>query len=150
MFPVTKSKFADLLARLFGRAKPPKPAHLRHGAQGEDAAREYLVRRGMKILAANYRTPRGEIDIVLRDGDCLAFVEVKTRSSELWTRPARAVNARRRRRLTRAALDYLRAIHNPEVKIRFDIVEVLLDDERVAEIRHLPNAFPMSRPHRYG
>ncbi len=138
------------LSRIFPFAGRPKPAHLRHGALGEDAARAFLVRAGLKFLAANYRSPRGEIDLIFREGDCLVFVEVKARSSESWTRPAAAVNATRRRRLSRAALDYLRAIRNPEVKIRFDIVEVLLQEGRVAEIRHLPNAFPMSKPHRYG
>jgi putative endonuclease len=87
---------------------------------------------------------------VFRDGDCLVFVEVKTRSSEEWVRPAAAVDGERRRRLTRAALDYLRLIRNPAVKVRFDIVEVLLADSQVTKVRHLPNSFPMERPYRYG
>src|SRR5690349_5112531 len=84
----------------------------------------------------------------LRHGDCLVFAEVKTRSSEDWSRPAAAVNAERRRRLSQCALDYLRLLRNPPVKIRFDIVEVLLDDGKVSEIRHLPNTFAMSKPFR--
>ena len=104
----------------------------------------------MKFLAANFRSERGEIDLILRDQDCLVFVEVKTRSSEDWARPAAAVNAERRRRLTRTALDYLRLLRNPTVKIRFDIVEVLLQDDQVHEVRHLLNSFPMERPYRYG
>ena len=90
------------------------------------------------------------MDLVFRDRDCLVFVEVKTRSSEEWSRPAAAVDAERRRRLTRAALDYLRLLKNPLVKIRFDIVEVLLQDSAVREVRHLPNSFPMEKPYRYG
>ena len=78
------------------------------------------------------------------------FVEVKTRSAEDWTRPARAVDARKRRLLSQTALDYLRILHHPPVKIRFDIVEVLLDGETVREVRHLPHAFPLSAPYRYG
>jgi putative endonuclease len=78
------------------------------------------------------------------------FIEVKTRSSEEWIRPAAAVNKERRQRLSRAALDYLRLLRNPQVKIRFDIVEVLLHDGEVSEVRHLPNSFPMERPYRYG
>ncbi len=99
---------------------------------------------------ANFRSPRGEIDLVFRDGDCLAFIEVKTRSSEEWSRPAAAVNAERRRRLSQCGLDYLQLLKNPQVKIRFDIVEVLLAAGEVREIRHLPNTFVMSRPLRYG
>ena len=127
-----------------------KPLHLRHGELGERAAKRQLKRQGLKFLVANFRSPRGEIDLIFRDEDCLVFIEVKTRSSEEWTRPAAAVNAERRRRLTRAALDYLRLLQNPPVKLRFDIVEVLLQDSTVREVRHLPNAFAMERPHRYG
>ncbi|MDE3068918.1 MAG: YraN family protein [Verrucomicrobiota bacterium] len=127
-----------------------KPEHLRHGRLGERAAKTFLKRRGLKFLAANFRSPRGEIDLIFRDGDCLAFVEVKARSSEEWTRPAAAVDAARRWRLSRCALDYLRLLNNPPVKIRFDIVEVLLAGGGVREIRHLPDTFPMARPFRYG
>jgi putative endonuclease len=126
------------------------PLHLRYGLLGERAAKRYLRRQGMKFLAANFRSPRGEIDLVFRHDDCLAFVEVKTRSSEEWERPAAAVDRERRGRLTRAALDYLRLLKNPPVKVRFDIVEVLLEDGKVREVRHLPNTFAMERPFRYG
>ena len=126
------------------------PPHLLHGQLGERAAKKYLRRTGMKFLVANFRSDRGEIDLVFRDKDCLVFIEVKTRSSEEWTRPAAAVNKERRGRLTRAALDYLRLIRNPQVKVRFDIVEVLLENGSVREVRHLPNTFAMERPHRYG
>jgi putative endonuclease len=127
-----------------------KPLHLRHGELGERAARKHLKRQGLKFLTANFRSPRGEIDLICRDQDCLVFVEVKTRSSEDWVRPAAAVNKERRQRLTRAALDYLRLLQNPPVKVRFDIVEVLLQDSAVREVRHLPNTFAMERPYRYG
>jgi len=127
-----------------------KPLHLRHGERGERAAKKQLRRQGLKFLTANFRSPRGEIDLIFRDRDCLVFIEVKTRSSEEWARPAAAVDRERRGRLTRAALDYLRRLRNPPVKLRFDIVEVLLRDGKVREVRHLPNAFAMERPHRYG
>jgi putative endonuclease len=136
-----------LKSKLAGKVKPE---HLRRGKLGERAAKKFLQKAGLKFLAANFRSERGEIDLVFRDDDCLAFVEVKTRSSEDWSRPAAAVNAERRRRLSQCALDYLRKLKNPPVKIRFDIVEVLLKDGEVSEIRHLPNTFAMSRPFRYG
>ena len=127
-----------------------KPLHLQFGVLGERAARVYLKRHGLKFLTANFRSRRGEIDLICRDGDCLVFVEVKTRSSEDWGRPAAAVDRERRQRLTRAALDYLRLLRNPRVKLRFDVVEVLLQDGTVREIRHLPNTFAMEHPYRYG
>ena len=126
------------------------PVHLQRGALGEKVAKKYLQKRGLKFLCANYRSARGEIDLVFRDAGCLVFVEVKTRSSEDWTRPAAAVNAHKRKLLSGCALDYLQLLKNPEVKIRFDIVEVLLQDGVVDEIRHLPNTFSLSKPYRYG
>lgn len=137
----------QIKAWLAGREKP---AHLQLGERGECAAKAALQQSGMKFLTANFRSRRGEIDLVFRDGDGLVFVEVKTRSSEDWTRPAAAVDARKRKLLSQTALDYLRRLKNPEVKIRFDIVEVLVHDGEVREVRHLPNAFSLSKPYRYG
>src|SRR5579863_7423986 len=110
------------------RAGKAQPENLRRGELGERAAKKHLRQQGLKFLTANFRSDRGEIDLVCRDGDCLVFVEVKTRSSEDWTRPSASVDARKRRLLSQTALDYLRLIKNPEVKICFDIVEVLLAD----------------------
>ena len=141
----------NLLEKIKARfAVKVQPEHLRRGELGERAAKKHLQKLGLKFLTANFRSARGEIDLVFRDGDCLAFVEVKTRSSEDWTRPAAAVDARKRRLLSQTALDYLRLLKNPPVKIRFDIVEVLLADGQVHEIRHLPNTFALSKPFRYG
>ena len=138
--------FAKLKARFAGTAEPE---HLRRGKIGEQAAQKYLQKKGLKFLAANFRSERGEIDLIFRDADCLVFAEVKTRSSEDWTRPAAAVDARKRKLLSLTALDYLRLLKNPPVKFRFDIVEVLLADGQVREIRHLPNTFALSKPYRY-
>lgn len=131
------------------RRKPIPEAH-RRGDLGEHAARKHLQQRGLKFLVANFRSDRGEIDLVFRDVDCLVFVEVKSRSSESWGRPAHYVNARKKRLLTQTAFDYLRLIKNPPVKVRFDVVEVLLSDGAVREVRHLPNTFKMAAPYRYG
>ena len=139
--------FERIKARFAGKKKPE---HLRRGELGERAARKFLRRQGLKFLMANFRSEHGEIDLIFRDSDCLVFVEVKTRSSEEWARPAAAVNAERRQRLSRAALDYLRLLKNPPVKIRFDIAEVLLAEGKVREVRHLPNTFAMEKPYRYG
>lgn len=126
------------------------PLQHRHGRAGERAAKEHLQRHGLKFLTANFRSARGEIDLVFREGDCLVFGEVKARVCGGWTRPAAAVNARKRLRLTRCAFDYLRLLKNPPIKIRFDVVEVLLEDDAVAEVRHLPNTFTLTPPFRYG
>jgi putative endonuclease len=139
--------FLDKLKAKF--AGKEKPEHLRRGELGERAAKKFLQGQGLKFLAANFRSERGEIDLIFRDQDCLVFVEVKARSSEAWTRPAAAVDARKKRLLSLTALDYLKLLKRPPVKFRFDIVEVLLADGAVQEIRHLPNTFSLSRPFRY-
>jgi putative endonuclease len=138
--------FAKLKESFAGQAEPE---HLRRGKIGERAAKKFLKKQGLKFLAANFRSEHGEIDLVFRDGDCLVFAEVKTRSSETWTRPAAAVDARKKKLLSQTALDYLKLLKNPEVKFRFDIVEVLLADGAVREVRHLPNTFSLSKPYRY-
>lgn len=139
----------NLLERIkaWGGKKDAPLAH-RRGELGERTAKKHLRRLGLKFLTANFRSDRGEIDLVFRDRDCLVFVEVKTRSSEDWVRPAASVNARKRELLSLTALDYLKLIKYPPIKIRFDIVEVLLENGAVREVRHLPNTFPMTGEYR--
>lgn len=139
-----------LWAALKNRFVKESPLHLQRGLLGEKAAKAHLQKLGLKFLTGNFRSKRGEVDLIFRDEDCLVFVEVKTRSSERWTRPAASVNARKKRLLSQCGLDYLKLLRNPPVKIRFDIVEVLLQEGKVHQIRHLPNTFPMSKPYRYG
>lgn len=125
----------------FGRGDAELPEHLRRGRLGEAAAKRELQRAGLKFLTASFRSDHGEIDLVFRAADCLVFVEVKTRSSEEWARPAAAVDARKRRLLALTAEDYLRKLADRRVKWRFDVVEVLLADGEVREVRHVVNAF---------
>jgi putative endonuclease len=140
----------NLLERIKFWRRPTIPLAHRHGRIGEAAAKKYLRKSGLKFLTANFKSERGEIDLVFRDGDCLVFVEVKTRSSEDWVRPAAYVDKGKRQRLSLCGLDYLRLLRNPKVKFRFDIVEVLLKNGSVDEIRHLPNTFTLTQPLRYG
>jgi putative endonuclease len=119
-----------------------RPEHLQHGRIGEAAARKHLKKSGLKFLAANFAIHDvGEIDLIFRDGECLVFVEVKTRSSEEWTRPAAAVDRDKRKRVVRVARTYRLKLPNPYVKCRYDIVEVLLNRGEVREVRHITNAF---------
>jgi putative endonuclease len=128
--------------KFVGRWFEETPKHLEHGRIGERAAKRHLQNLGLKFLMENFGIPgKGEIDLIFREADCLLFVEVKTRSSEEWTRPAAAVDEEKRARIVKTSLAYRRRLPNPLVKYRFDIVEVLLDDGEVAEVRHLPNAF---------
>ena len=125
-----------------------EPEHLRRGELGERAAKRYLKKAGLKFLYANFRGEQGEIDLIFREKKILIFVEVKTRSSEAWRRPAAAVNRDKQRKIVATARDYLRLLERSDIPVRYDIVEVLLDEGRVNEIRHQPNAFAPARKSR--
>ena len=109
-----------------------------HGRLGEDLAHRYLRDRGCRIVARNYRPPAagGEIDLVAWQGETLAFVEVKTRSSEDFGAPETAVDLEKRGHVERAARDYARRAGVEWEKTRFDIVSVLLENQpRIEWIR---------------
>jgi len=125
-----------------------EPEHLRRGRLGERAAKRYLKKAGLKFLFANFRGEQGEIDLIFREKEILIFVEVKTRSSEAWRRPAAAVNRDKQRKIVATARDYLRLLERSDIPVRYDIVEVLLDEGCVNEIRHQPNAFAPARKSR--
>ena len=79
----------------------------RKGLRFEDRARSYLEQRGLSLLAHNFRGRRGEIDLVMRDGDSICFVEVKYRDSMRYGGAAEAIPAAKRRRIIDTALQYL-------------------------------------------
>lgn len=124
---------------------PNKAAHLRLGARGERLARQRLRQGGLRILKRNFRTPRGEIDLVARDGNTLVFVEVKTRTNVAWTRPSKAVSSEQKQRIISAGADYYRRIGRPAVPVRFDIVEVIVPDDGPTQVEWLSNAFSTDR-----
>ena len=74
------------------------------GTKGESFAAQVLQKNGAEILSRNYYTPYGEIDLIVRDGNCIAFVEVKTRRAGSITRPAEAVDRRKQKRIARSAV----------------------------------------------
>ena len=110
------------------------------GRQGEEAAAVFLKEAGYEILAPNFRTPRGEIDIVAACGETLAFIEVKTRRTRRFGRPAAAVDYRKQQKIIQSARWFLRQRHLDGCLCRFDVIEVCVAGERW-EIHHLPGAF---------
>lgn len=107
----------------------------RLGARGERHAARYLKRQGYKILERNYKNPFGEVDIIARKGDVLAFIEVKTRTTDAYGSPSEAVNEARRRRYILAA-NHFALGKEIDLVIRFDVIE-----EYRGEINHIENAF---------
>ena len=97
----------------------------RAGKRAEDRARRYLERRGLSTIARNYARPYGEIDLVMRDGTVLVFVEVRYRGAGSWLDGVQSVDAAKRRRLIRTAESFL--VAHPEYDAdasRFDVVSV--------------------------
>ena len=109
------------------------PRH-RFGRYGEDAAAEFLRRRGFEILARNVRTALGEIDLVALDGEVVVFVEVKARRGPGGLE---AVDARKQRRLSRLALAFLARAGWLGRSARFDVIAV----EPGGACTHVANAF---------
>lgn len=109
------------------------------GAEGEQAARDYLAKKGIRVLESNFRRPTGEIDIIAKQRGTLLFVEVKRRSSLRYGRPAEAVDRAKQGHILRTALLYLQENRLQDVPVRFDVIEVLPDG-----IRHIENAFDAS------
>ena len=106
------------------------------GLQGEKAAENYLASLGMVCLDRRYRTRSGEIDLIMRDGETLVFVEVKTRKTGDAGLGLMAVGAAKQQRIARAARVYLMKTGQMNQAVRFDAVEVTRD-----EVLHIPNAF---------
>ena len=109
------------------------------GAAGEEAVSRYLTSRGFRVLARNYHSRYGEIDMIAADAQYILFVEVKTRSPGSLGTPGEAVDRRKQDKITKTALQYL-AAHKTDLQPRFDVAEVYITDSG-AQIRYIPNAF---------
>ncbi|MEN6470507.1 MAG: YraN family protein [Clostridiaceae bacterium] len=108
------------------------------GNLGEDAALAYFKKRGYALSARNYRAERCEIDLILREGACTVFVEVKARSSGRYGLGREAVTAAKQNNILRAAKHYLMENVLFEAPVRFDVAEF---DPATGHIEHIKNAF---------
>jgi len=112
------------------------------GSRGEIAAVSFLRKLGWKILDTRFRNRFGEIDIIAQDGSVTVFTEVKTRTSTSDGQPFEAVDRRRRQRLTRAALAWLKFHNRLNQPARFDIISIVWpQDSKEPQITHYQNAF---------
>ncbi len=104
------------------------------GRQGEELVVKHLKKQGYKILKRNYRTPFGEADIIALDGEEIAFVEVKTRTTVEYGLPSEAVGADKQRRYRQIAKCYWLET-GEEPNVRFDVAEVYADG-RIEYFKH--------------
>lgn len=125
----------------FGRMRA---AHLRLGAAGENAAERMYRNLDCDILLRDYHLPKGEIDLILRDGLCLVFAEVKTRragTAEQARMLKGKIRTAQKRRIYRAAFSYMREIGRPHIPFRFDFIEVIYLKSRIYTMRFWPSHF---------
>lgn len=109
------------------------------GLEGEEKAARYLKKQGYKIIAKNFQTRFGEIDIIAEDKKYIVFVEVKARGEKSIAEPKEFVDLRKQRKIITTAEIYL--AENPtEKQPRFDVVEVKKENGKTV-INHIENAF---------
>lgn len=113
------------------------------GRTGEEAATAYLMKNNYRIVATGFRMFRGEIDIIAYDGATLVFLEVKTRSVEVFGFPEEAVTPAKQGQVRRIAEAYLmkNRIVESLTPCRFDVLSLVPDDDDGFRIRHIKNAF---------
>ena len=110
------------------------------GRSGEDIASKYLEDNGYEIIARNFYCKQGEIDIVAKDKNELVFVEVKTRTNEIYGRPVDAITPYKQKHLIKSIEYFLYKYKLENVFIRIDVIEVYAENENKYEINHIKNA----------
>lgn len=113
--------------------------HNELGEKGEALAIAYLRREGLEIVEVNWRYQKLEVDIICRNSEFLIFVEVKTRNTDFFGTPDSFVGRTKQLMMAEAADAYLYK-YPCELDIRYDIVSILLNDQKT-EIRHIQDAF---------
>lgn len=112
----------------------------RLGQSGEDAACQFLVHGGYRILERNYKTRFAEIDIIAEHDNTVLFVEVKARTSNRYGSPRDAVTAAKQKKIVMGAMHYLRENHLMDRSIRFDVITVDFVGSEIG-IKQIPHAF---------
>ncbi len=113
--------------------------HNELGKKGEQLAVDFLIENGYKIVARNYRFDKAEVDIIARQKDILAIIEVKARSTADFGNPQDFVKPKQIKNLVKAVDEYV-TINDLDVEVRFDIIAIIKKN-KVYEIEHLENAF---------
>jgi len=116
---------------------------LRKGLRFEDRARRYLAERGLELLEANYRCRLGEIDLIMRDGDTLCFIEVRYRKSLDFGGASASITPAKQRKIVKAALFYLSTLaQNPWRRaLRFDALLIQQQPGGGLDFNWIRNAF---------
>lgn len=123
---------------------PAKPltARKQAGNQAEELAREYLSQRGLSFCVANFQSKTGEIDLIMKDGDMLVFVEVRFRGATDHGSPLDTVTPAKQRKLIRTASYFLQQNFGDRwPACRFDVVGISGELENQPQVEWIPSAF---------
>lgn len=112
------------------------------GKKGEEVALRFLKKNGYRILERNYVCKLGEIDIIAKEKETLTFIEVKTRTSTFFGPPQLAVTPSKQMQLSKAALYFLKEKRLENVKARFDVMAILLE-QKGEKIELIKDAFDL-------
>jgi putative endonuclease len=113
------------------------------GIEGEELAVEHLRKIGYKIIERNFRTQTGEIDIIAKHKGQIVFAEVKTRQNRRFGHPKLSVTKNKQRKISMAALSYLKKYYSLQTRARFDVVTVQSSPNGPI-IDVIPNAFELA------
>ena len=113
------------------------------GLWGENKAVEFLKAKNYTILARNYHSRFGEIDIIASKNNYIIFVEVKTRKNTAFGFPAEFVDYKKQQKIMKTAQLYINDNFNAEFDYRFDIIEVFHYDDNKVNFNHLKGAFEL-------
>lgn len=119
------------------------------GKKGEGLAVKYLERQGYKIIARNYKTKLGEIDVIGDERGCICFIEVRSVNSRRFCSPEDTINNRKQGRIAKAALSYIKRHGLEDASCRFDVVCIEDADTNLPNIRLIKNAFELERRYLY-
>lgn len=115
-----------------------KQNNKKKGDSGEKQAEEYLKSIGLRIIGRNFATDVGEIDLIATDDITLIFVEVKTRTDSAYGYAAESVSSHKQMKISQVAAQYIKKFSLFDVPVRFDVVEIYLND---GQINHIEDAF---------
>ncbi len=115
------------------------------GEESEIQAMKYLKKKGYRILQQNYRNRLGEIDIIAKEKNVIAFIEVKAKRSNYYGHPKYAVTPKKQKKISMVALSYLKQTKQMQTSARFDVVTVQFRHQNY-EIELIKNAFELAYP----
>ncbi len=117
----------------------PSPSQT-SGQRAEDLAHDYLLSQGLSCLARNYRCRRGEIDLIMKEGETIVFIEVRMRRSTRFGTAEESIGWRKQQKIIATALHFLHARRLDYSPVRFDVLALPGNKDR-ANIRWIRDAF---------